>query len=480
MEGQRRFRAFGLVLGGVIALLLVFVVGLRSGIPGVEAQQGPVMRVVGDRLGPQTVSVAVIGENLTNVGGFEFDLDVDPKVAQVVGAQVGRFLGASGRTVGALGPVVGAQRQTVGFGGYSYDPSGNNAAGPDGNGTLAQVTLKVIADGVAPLTLRNPILADVRATPQQVTTVNAALQVRTHHPGWNYMAPCIDTTRMSVTETLQSMDGTYDIVLGEQGTFVSGVPSVYQTLDSMPPPGAYWVRVTANTSVVMTQVAPQYDPTTPITLTKGWHWLGYCLRQSLPISVALQSIAGRYDLILGERGTYVVGLPEPYQSLRQMHLGEGYLIRMTADGTLVYPPSAPRTVTSPQRGAGRATSGACRAVSITPYMRLVYGKVYVNGSPAPVGTLVEAVTPRGEVAGCFEVRHAGYFGVMQVYGEDPEANIPGFRGSENMRWRVNGAWATGTPAVVWMDDKALVEVTLNVDAPGTGTSTPMFLPIILK
>ncbi len=40
---------------------------------------------------------------------------------------------------------------------------------------------------------------------------------------------------------------------------------------------------------------------------------------------------------LPKRGAYVVGLPDQFQSLREMEQGTGYLIRMTADGVLTYP-----------------------------------------------------------------------------------------------------------------------------------------------
>ena len=483
MRRHRYYVALGSVLGMSILLLGIFMWGGHIDMSAALAEEGAVVRVAPHQLGHQDVVVAITGTNMSNLGGFEFDLSLDPTVAQVTGARLGDFLARSGRTVGHLGPIVGSQGEAIAFGGYSYDPTGNNAPGSSGDGPLAYITMTVSGDGVSPLALQNVIVADVNASQQSVQVADASLQVRTLHSGWNLIAPCVDTRGWGVLSTLASLVGDFDLVLGERGSYVVGLPDTFQTLDEVVPPWSYYVRVTAHHAVTLTQVAGTISVSAPITLSHGWRWVGYCGGTPLPVSQALQSISGKYDLVIGEGGTYVVGLPDTFQTLQQMRQGEGYLIRMTGDGTLVYPSggSTPRVPAEDNERELTALSGGWCNVQNTPYMTLVYGEVRVDGQPASVGTRVEAITPRGEVAGCFEVRTAGYFGLVQVYGADEKGGIPGFKAGEPIRWRVNGMPATATPQVTWQDDKAVHEVVLEVNgAASTPTLQRFFVPWLLK
>ncbi len=479
---MRSSRVYGLIVAGVLvtALLLAALVGAMRAQKTALAQAGPGLRIARHLLGHREVVVVISGTGLSNVGGFEADLVVDPAVARASGFRPGPFLDTSGRITGTLGPIVSNQGGTIAFGEYSYDPSGNNAGGASGDGALAYVTMTVAADGVSALTLQNVIVGDIDATSVPVTMENAALQARTLHHGWNLMAPCVDTRGLSVAAVVESLQGDYDLILGEQGTFAPVLSPMFWTLSEMTPPWAYWVRVTSSLPITFTQVAGMFDPTTPITLAKGWHWIGYCVSASQPVSVALQSIAGKYNIVIGETGVYVPGLPPQYQTLRSLDQEKGYLVRMVADGVLQYPAVAPLFRARTEARYEQKVGSACR-VARTPYMTLVYGQVRLNGQPAPPGTVVEAITPRGEVAGCFEVHTASYFGVVQVYGADEPAGIPGFRAGEPITWQVNGVPAVAEPRVTWQDDKTLHEVILR--ATGTAGSSSrhhLFVPWVAK
>ena len=463
-----------LAVGLLVVLFLAAAIAGRTSVQAEWPQQGPAVRVMRAGLTPQAIAASLWAEGMNNLGGFEFDLTVDPAVARLTGAQVGDFLGATGRTVGALGPIVGAQGEGLAFGAYSYDPSGQNGPGPSGDGILAVVTLTVAGEGVSPLTLSNPLFVDVEADPQAVTTADAALQAKALHSGWNLLAPCVDTSGLSVSDTLQSLAGAYDMVLGEGGAYVVGLPEGAQSLHEVAPPWGYYVRVQGSGAVTMTQLSAAFDPHAPIPLTAGWRWVGYCVGASLPVTAALQSIAGQYDMVLGERGAYVAGLPDVFQSLGQMGQGAGYLIRMTADGTLAYPAGAVGMAAG-QEGSS-ASQHVCPSVRASPYLTLAYGEAWLDGRLAPAGSVVEAVTSRGEVAGCFVVQHEGAFGVMPVYGADADGVTPGFRKGEAIAWRVNGQAAAG-PELAWADDKEVHQVRLEAGAAG---DRMIYLPMIAK
>lgn len=115
--------------------------------------------------------------------------------------------------------------------------------------------------------------------------------------------------------------------------------------------------------------------------------------------------------------------------------------------------------------------GTCPTVSNTPFFTIAYGTVTINGSPAPIGTAVEARNPRGDTVGCFEVTSTGNFGTMYVYGEDTSVvpSIPGMRAGETVRFFIDGVGATAVPLLTWVNDQDLHQVSLSASG---STNTP--------
>jgi len=69
----------------------------------------------------------------------------------------------------------------------------------------------------------------------------------------------------------------------------------------------------------------------------------------------------------------------------------------------------------------------------------IHGELRVDGEPAPVGTVVEALDAQGTLAGRVEVHHAGYYGFLPIYRDD--ADTPVDEGADTGEWltvRVNG------------------------------------------
>jgi hypothetical protein len=108
-------------------------------------------------------------------------------------------------------------------------------------------------------------------------------------------------------------------------------------------------------------------------------------------------------------------------------------------------------------------AGVCPPVQNTPLFTIVYGTVTLNGAAAPVGTVVEARSPRGDVVGCFVVSQAGNYGAMYVYGEDISVSppVPGMKSGEVVVFYVNGAEATANPELAWSNDHDVHQVDLS-------------------
>jgi len=104
----------------------------------------------------------------------------------------------------------------------------------------------------------------------------------------------------------------------------------------------------------------------------------------------------------------------------------------------------------------------CPPIQNTPFFTIVYGSVTLNGSSAPIGSLVKAYSPRNDLVGCFAVTTAGNYGTMYIYGEDTSVipSIPGMRNNEPVSFTINELQATPTPVLLWTNDKDLHAISL--------------------
>jgi len=110
-------------------------------------------------------TLAVVVEDVTNLGAFQFDLTYDPAIVKFVEVQEGPFLGSSGREVRCLPPRTGE-----GSAGLTCVTLGATPGGPSGSGVLATVTFQPLAPGSSPLHFERLVLAD---PPAQVLPAQA-------------------------------------------------------------------------------------------------------------------------------------------------------------------------------------------------------------------------------------------------------------------------------------------------------------------
>lgn len=144
----------------------------------------------------------------------------------------------------------------------------------------------------------------------------------------------------------------------------------------------------------------------------------------------------------------------------------------------IIPSPTPTSILIPELPSNPSCPGA------TPMFSIFYGEVFIDNQPAPLGTKIWAVNPRGQIAGCFEINWVGHFGTMHVFGEDSTANpvIPGMREGERTTFYVDNNLAVTSPSfVIWTNDWDTHQVTLNsffiqtIPSPYL-TSTPTVTP----
>jgi hypothetical protein len=109
-----------------------------------------------------------------------------------------------------------------------------------------------------------------------------------------------------------------------------------------------------------------------------------------------------------------------------------------------------------------STNTEC-VVNETPYFSETYGNVLIEDINAPAGSVVQAVSPRGDTVGCFTVTNEGQYGFMRIYGEDTSAvpSIPGMRAGEMVSFKVNGSSSVASPLFYWNDDHTAHNINLN-------------------
>ena len=127
----------------------------------------------------------------------------------------------------------------------------------------------------------------------------------------------------------------------------------------------------------------------------------------------------------------------------------------------------------------------CPPIQNTPFFTIVYGSVTLNGSQAPIGSLVKAYSPRNDLVGCFAVTTAGSYGAMYIYGEDTSVvpSIPGMRNNEQVSFTITGLPATPTPVLLWSNDKDLHAVNLvsqGVTANFSATPVSGLYPLVVQ
>lgn len=284
--------------------------------------------------------------------------------------------------------------------------------------------------------------------------------------GWNLISFNVEPTTASVPLVLQSISGRYDRVLGEGGVYVPTLPDNFNTLREMHSTNGYYIRVNGTTSVTALIEGMQQPCDNPKALHAGWNWIGGPC-QPTPTAVALASIEGHYQRVLSLNKTYDPALPA-YSTLLNLIPGEGYLIFITEPVSLVYPIGTQKVIDEPI-----ITSQVCRTVQPTPYTTTIYGEIEWIGLPTPKGSVVEILTPRGEVAGCALTGEGGILPITHIYGAD-EDGISGFVEGEPMAFRVNGLESLAEPDIFWHDDWGIQRVRLTV------SSSQVYIPMMFK
>ncbi len=142
------------------------------------------------------------------------------------------------------------------------------------------------------------------------------------------------------------------------------------------------------------------------------------------------------------------------------------------------PPPAPL---HPQSQAQNALH--LEASPAAPEWMNLYGlHVWIDGQPAPIGSIVEAFGPNTALLARTVVSTPGQYGLLTIYRDDPgTADVEGLRPGDTISFKINGRPASviGNQTIVRTEHGALQQADLFVGQAGA-VSRAQYLPLILS
>ena len=160
--------------------------------------------------------------------------------------------------------------------------------------------LKVVPNDPETFNLRSPPAGFEKTVSVRDMTLRA---------GWNLLSPILSPLVTDIAVVQRPVSGRYRQIVGYNGELLSYDPSAppeANTLQRMDGGHGYWIEVLpAETSPTATLrlVGNLIAVDQPLPLTEGWNLVGYLPRETLTITDALASIAGKYNAVLGFSGT---------------------------------------------------------------------------------------------------------------------------------------------------------------------------------
>jgi len=164
-------------------------------------------------------------------------------------------------------------------------------------------------------------------------------------PGWNLVSASLSSAAIALTDALCGIEGKYDLVYA----FDAADADPWKKHDAEGPPFTndlteidgtmgLWIRVTEPVTLTVSGCVP---PSTDVSLYAGWNLVACPLRAAQPITQALSSIEGLYNLVYAYEASHTSGPwkmydpagPQALNGLLEMQPGHGYWLRVSEDCT---------------------------------------------------------------------------------------------------------------------------------------------------
>ena len=175
---------------------------------------------------------------------------------------------------------------------------------------------------------------------QLLRTTNLLLVKIPIQVGWNWLSYNVGLPDSTVGKALESLTNPKGALIKGQTAFSSystSLSSWIGSLKNLSHLSMYQYQSAFNDSLLL--LGSPLDPTTPIPVVSGWNWIGFLPQRGMPVTSALASLKPQNgDLVKGQFtfAQYVSGIGW-LGNLTFMSSPNGYLLKLSNPGTLVYP-----------------------------------------------------------------------------------------------------------------------------------------------
>jgi len=152
--------------------------------------------------------------------------------------------------------------------------------------------------------------------------------------GWNMISGYVIPDNPGMPDVFQNIASSIILVKNNAGQ--SYIPSLgINTIGNWDYKQGYKVKTSA--AATLTLRCTQANPSTPISLNTGWNMIAYLRSSPMSIVTALNSLGSNIIIVKNNAGqSYIPSLG--INTIGNMQPGQGYQIKLSAPGTLTYPP----------------------------------------------------------------------------------------------------------------------------------------------
>ena len=299
-------------------------------------------------------------------------------------------------------------------------------------GTPVLTQTVAVSDGNLTLPVPSALNQDaaLRFEPEDAPSPRVSLPLAA---GWNLISLPLAPTSTAPGAVFASIADKYTLVYAYDATNPSNpwrtysptAPSYSNTLTAVTAKMGLWIHLAQAATLVVsgTVVESSYIP-----LHAGWNLVGYPLEQTLPITIALASIADKYDRVYAYDAfdvadpwkLYDPAVPPVANDLMALQPGQGYWIRASEDCVWILPPGAPTPTATPTNTptptptatptrTPTATATRTATPTATP-TRTPAATATPSATPTPTTTPTSASTPPSQEwhQHAHDAQHTGY------------------------------------------------------------------------
>ena len=162
--------------------------------------------------------------------------------------------------------------------------------------------------------------------------------------GWNWLSFNLEFPNPDIDTVLASLNFPENDLVKGQNAFSTYLPGGgwLGTLNTLGNSSMYIYR--ADVADTLKMLGSILDPaTTPIPVVNGWNWVGYIPNYSLPVNQALSSISPQTGDLVKSQVSFAQYINPTFGwigNLKFMQPPNGYQLKLSTPGTLVYPPAS--------------------------------------------------------------------------------------------------------------------------------------------